>query len=148
MTIPKYTNCKTQNRADWHCHILPNLDDGAKDLADSLAIAEILAKAGFSEVHCTPHSISGAYEASPVRIRQATRKLQEAIDGAGIPLQSIMVFTALPPPPPIPITLIFALWSILSSNSNICYPLFVKNHAKLPSKEIRKTLQATLSSCV
>jgi len=77
----------TQNRADWHCHILPTLDDGAKDMTESLAIAAILAKAGFSEVHCTPHSISGAYEASPVRIRQATRKLQEAIDRAGIPLR-------------------------------------------------------------
>jgi len=87
MTITQNSKLKTQNWADWHCHLLPNLDDGAKDLADSLAIAEILAKAGFSEVHCTPHSISGAYEASPERIRQATRKLQEAIDGAGIPLR-------------------------------------------------------------
>ena len=86
MTIPQNSKLKTQNCSDWHCHILPNLDDGAKDLNESLAIAEILAEAGFSEVHCTPHSISGAYEASPVRIRQATMELQEALDKAGIPL--------------------------------------------------------------
>ena len=78
---------KTQNWADWHCHFLPNLDDGAKDMTESLAIATILAEAGFSEVHCTPHAISGAYEASPVLIRQATLELQEALDREGIPLR-------------------------------------------------------------
>ncbi|MDD2335753.1 MAG: phosphoesterase [Geobacteraceae bacterium] len=87
MTIPQNSTLNTQNRSDWHCHILPGLDDGAKDLPESLAIAEVLVESGFSEVHCTPHSISGAYEASPVRIRQATLELQEAMDKAGIPLR-------------------------------------------------------------
>lgn len=77
----------TQIWTDCHCHILPNLDDGAKDLCESLAIAAILTEFGFSKVHCTPHSISGAYEASPVRVRQATLELQEALDKAGIPLR-------------------------------------------------------------
>ncbi len=85
--ITQNSKLKTQNWADWHCHILPLLDDGAKDLPESLAIAAILAEAGFSAVHCTPHSISGAYEASPVRIRQATLELQEALDKEGIPLR-------------------------------------------------------------
>lgn len=87
MTIPQNSKLKTQNRSDWHCHILPNLDDGAKDLPESLAIAEVLVESGFSEVYCTPHSISGSYEASAVRIRQATQELQEAMDKAGIPLR-------------------------------------------------------------
>jgi len=91
MTIPKNTNCKTQHRADWHCHILPNLDDGAKNMTESLAIATILAEAGFSEVHCTPHAMSGAYEASPNLIRQATLELQEAPAAA----QYEPVFTVL-----------------------------------------------------
>jgi len=85
--VTQNSKLKTQHRSDWHCHLLPNLDDGAKDLPESLAIATILAEAGFHEVHCTPHSISGAYEASPVRIRQATLELQEALDKAGIPLR-------------------------------------------------------------
>jgi protein-tyrosine phosphatase len=84
--ITQNSKLKTQNWSDWHCHILPLLDDGAKDLPESLAIAAILTEAGFSAVHCTPHSISGAYEASPVRIRQATQELQEALDKEGIPL--------------------------------------------------------------
>jgi protein-tyrosine phosphatase len=84
--VTKNSKLKTQNRSDWHCHILPGIDDGARDLSESLAIAAVLAEAGFSEVHCTPHSISGAYEASPVRVRQATSELQEALDKAAIPL--------------------------------------------------------------
>jgi len=72
---------------DYHCHILPGLDDGAKDMAEALAIAGVLAEAGFTKVHCTPHTILGAYEASPVRVRQAVIELQEAINREGIPLR-------------------------------------------------------------
>jgi len=85
--VTQHSTLNTQHWADWHCHLLPNLDDGAKDTADSLAIAAILAEAGFSQVHCTPHSISGAYEASPMQIRQAVDELQEAVDREGIPLR-------------------------------------------------------------
>ncbi|MRR54283.1 MAG: phosphoesterase [Deltaproteobacteria bacterium] len=87
MSTTPHVKGYTQNWVDCHCHILPNLDDGAKELSESLAIAAILVEAGFSEVHCTPHSISGAYEASPVRVRQTTLELQEALDKAGIPLR-------------------------------------------------------------
>ncbi len=87
MTAAHHLKGNTQNWADCHCHILPNFDDGAKNLSESLAIAAILAEAGFSEVHCTPHSISGAYEASPARVRQTTLELQEVLEKAGIPLR-------------------------------------------------------------
>lgn len=40
---------------DWHCHILPGLDDGAADMEQSLAMAAALATAGFRTVYCTPH---------------------------------------------------------------------------------------------
>lgn len=74
---------------DFHSHILPGIDDGAADLAEALAIARILAEAGFSEVHCTPHSIPGAYEAGPVRIRAAVEDLSREIERAGIPLRLV-----------------------------------------------------------
>ncbi len=40
---------------DMHCHLLPGVDDGAGDLASSLAMAEKLAGIGFSHVCATPH---------------------------------------------------------------------------------------------
>jgi protein-tyrosine phosphatase len=40
---------------DLHCHILPGLDDGARDLTDSLAMARVAAADGIRTVCATPH---------------------------------------------------------------------------------------------
>jgi protein-tyrosine phosphatase len=79
----------TQHFIDCHSHILPAIDDGAADLAESLAMARVLAGAGFGEVHCTPHSLPGAYEAAPVLIRRAVDELSRELDRAGIPLRLV-----------------------------------------------------------
>ncbi|MRR34481.1 hypothetical protein EG829_07235, partial [bacterium] len=79
----------TQNYIDCHSHLLPGIDDGAADLGEALAIARVLAEAGFGEVHCTPHSIPGAYEAAPDRIRRAVAELSRELDRAGIPLRLV-----------------------------------------------------------
>lgn len=71
---------------DFHSHILPGLDDGAADLAESLAMAELMAAAGFREVHATPHAIPGSYEAAPVAVRRAVEELSGALEREGIPL--------------------------------------------------------------
>lgn len=71
---------------DWHCHILPGLDDGARSLSEAIEIAGILSARGFTEVYCTPHAIRGLYDNTPVLVRQAVVDLQAAIDSAGIVL--------------------------------------------------------------
>lgn len=40
---------------DWHSHILPGMDDGSKDVAESLAMLEQLATQGMKTVIATPH---------------------------------------------------------------------------------------------
>ncbi|HEX8753495.1 MAG TPA: CpsB/CapC family capsule biosynthesis tyrosine phosphatase [Solirubrobacterales bacterium] len=40
---------------DLHCHILPGIDDGARDAADSLAMARVAAADGIAAVCATPH---------------------------------------------------------------------------------------------
>ena len=40
---------------DMHCHILPGVDDGARDLRESLAMAQAAQAAGITEIVCTPH---------------------------------------------------------------------------------------------
>jgi protein-tyrosine phosphatase len=40
---------------DLHCHLLPGVDDGPRDLAGSLALAEKLEEFGFTQVCATPH---------------------------------------------------------------------------------------------
>lgn len=40
---------------DRHCHILPGVDDGARDLNESLAMLEAAKKVGITSIVCTPH---------------------------------------------------------------------------------------------
>jgi protein-tyrosine phosphatase len=72
---------------DYHCHILPGVDDGAATLDEALAIARLLAAAGFTSVHCTPHCIRGLYEPTPEQVRTAVAELQTQIDRAAIQLR-------------------------------------------------------------
>ena len=40
---------------DMHCHILPDVDDGADDLQESLAMVQAAKSVGITEIVCTPH---------------------------------------------------------------------------------------------
>ena len=44
-----------KGRTDWHCHILPGVDDGFKSMEDSLAALARYEQIGFKEVWLTPH---------------------------------------------------------------------------------------------
>jgi len=46
---------------DIHSHILPGIDDGPKDLAESLELISKIKKMGFSKIIGTPHTYSGLY---------------------------------------------------------------------------------------
>lgn len=72
---------------DYHCHILPGIDDGAKDLAESLEMARLLARAGFREVCCTPHCIRGGYDTTPGQVQEGVAELEEALNEEGIGLR-------------------------------------------------------------
>lgn len=47
---------------DLHCHILPGIDDGAKDLDESLKMCELARKDGINTIVATPHLNPGVYE--------------------------------------------------------------------------------------
>lgn len=50
---------------DVHCHILPGIDDGAKDFKESLTILRKAEKAGITDIILTPHYIRGTkYDAN------------------------------------------------------------------------------------
>ena len=61
---------------DLHCHILPGIDDGALDLADSVAMARIAAGDGIETVCATPH-IRHDHD---VRIPELTGRVAELND--------------------------------------------------------------------
>ncbi len=72
-------------KLDFHSHILPGLDDGARDLDDSLMLASAMKGWGFERVYCTPH-INALYRNTPESIRPAFEQLQEALNTHNIDL--------------------------------------------------------------
>ena len=69
---------------DLHCHLLPGIDDGAPNLATSLAMARIAIADGIKMVACTPHIYPGLYENTGPAIRQAVVDLQARAGRAGM----------------------------------------------------------------
>lgn len=63
---------------DLHCHILPGLDDGPKDIEESLAMAEAGIADGITHLVATPHSSPG-YPFDYPRIRALRDELQSRI---------------------------------------------------------------------
>lgn len=74
-----------QGLVDVHCHILPSLDDGALDLADSLAMARQAADDGIAVVCATPH-IRDDHDVRIEELPARVAELQAAIDGEGVPV--------------------------------------------------------------
>jgi protein-tyrosine phosphatase len=74
---------------DLHCHILPGIDDGARDLEASLAMARRAVEDGIDVIVATPH---WPYESEPTpaaRILELTSELQDELDRAQIPLHLV-----------------------------------------------------------
>lgn len=44
-----------QGFTDWHCHLLPGVDDGVRTMEESLQILSLYEKLGIKEVWLTPH---------------------------------------------------------------------------------------------
>jgi protein-tyrosine phosphatase len=65
------------------------MDDGAADLSQSLAMAELMVAQSVTMVACTPHILPGLYHNTGYAIRQATRHLQQALDREHIPLRLV-----------------------------------------------------------
>ncbi len=70
---------------DLHSHILPGLDDGAKDLENSLAIAQSMADDGVWVVAATPH-VRADFPTTPEAMSDALGRVRAAVTQAGIDL--------------------------------------------------------------
>jgi protein-tyrosine phosphatase len=70
---------------DIHHHLLPGLDDGAKDLQTSIAMARIAARDGITHVVCTPHA-SSQYQYDPQIVDIKLQELRVELEAEEIPL--------------------------------------------------------------
>jgi protein-tyrosine phosphatase len=71
---------------DIHCHILPGLDDGAGDLAETLEMCRIALEAGITGIFATPHLFNGMFNTDRDSIETVYNEVAKALDDAGIPL--------------------------------------------------------------
>ena len=65
---------------DRHSHILFGVDDGLKTLEESLEVLELMERAGFIEVWCTPH-IMEDHPNSSESLQNRFQELQDAYNG-------------------------------------------------------------------
>lgn len=72
---------------DTHIHILPGLDDGAKDIKQALEMARIAVDDGITAVAATPHVLTGAYDNSKEDILSAVKDLTQVLQAEKIPLK-------------------------------------------------------------
>jgi protein-tyrosine phosphatase len=74
------------SHVDLHLHLLPGVDDGARDEAEALSHARRMAAAGIDEAVVTPHVGHPGFPLDPLDVPRRTVALQQALDLAGIPL--------------------------------------------------------------
>ncbi|MFW6171955.1 MAG: tyrosine-protein phosphatase [Planctomycetota bacterium] len=72
--------------ADIHCHVLPQLDDGATSWAESLAMARIAVAEGIRTIVATPHQLGMYSHNRGGIIRGHVSQLQQLLERHRIPL--------------------------------------------------------------
>jgi protein-tyrosine phosphatase len=82
-------NCDSANRfIDLHSHLIPGVDDGCRDVAESLACIRRLEQAGFVGSVCTPHVWPDLYPANaPGTIGTWIQELHVEAQRAGMKYQ-------------------------------------------------------------
>ncbi|PLS01521.1 tyrosine-protein phosphatase [Neobacillus cucumis] len=85
---------------DLHCHILPGIDDGAKDLAESLQMARKAVEQGIHTIVATPHHLNNQFENPKQQILTKVEELNrvlrdEKIDLKILPGQETRVYGEL-----------------------------------------------------
>ena len=71
---------------DIHSHILPGVDDGAKSLDDSLAMARLAVAEGIDTIIATPHHKNGVYENTKSTLVSGVEQLNDQLQIERIPL--------------------------------------------------------------
>ena len=72
---------------DFHCHLLPAVDDGLRSLEETQTAIAGMRALGYLGAVLTPHIYPGVYDNTPDRLREAFHTLRQSIDsGFGLHL--------------------------------------------------------------
>ena len=72
---------------DIHSHILPEIDDGAKHITESIAMAKLVVSEGIHTIIATPHHKNGIFENTKKNILEKVMRLNEALKEEAIDLK-------------------------------------------------------------
>lgn len=75
---------------DIHSHILPNIDDGASNLAEALTMLKMAVDNGVNTQVLTPHIHQGRFDNTKQGIDQTFRQFKEEVDKANIPIKLLL----------------------------------------------------------
>lgn len=75
---------------DCHCHVIPGVDDGSRDLAMSLEMLRLLAQAGARTVVCTSHMYPGRYDNTRESLTAAFDRFVADAAAAGIGVDLVL----------------------------------------------------------
>jgi len=74
-------------KVDVHSHFIPGIDDGAKDLNDSIELISGMKALGYQKVITTPHIMSEYYRNTPEIILSGLEKVREELINREIDIQ-------------------------------------------------------------
>ena len=66
---------------DFHSHILPGIDDGAKNLEQSIAMVNEAKKVGFTKIISTSHYMENYYECNEKNRKELLEQVQKNVNG-------------------------------------------------------------------
>lgn len=72
--------------SDWHCHILPGIDDGAQTEQQSLEMLELYVEMGVKKIVATPHIRADYFKNTKQSIVAAQAKVQALITAHNFPI--------------------------------------------------------------
>jgi len=73
---PKLRDLIPEGFVDIHSHILPGIDDGAKNIEESIKLIDKMEEMGFAKIIGTPHIYPGLYDNTNESIKKSFNKIQ------------------------------------------------------------------------
>lgn len=72
---------------DLHSHLIPGIDDGSKDMNDSIDMIRRFIELGYKKIITTPHVMSDFYKNTPEIILSGLDNLKLELEKQGIPIE-------------------------------------------------------------
>jgi protein-tyrosine phosphatase len=74
-------------KTDMHSHILPGIDDGAKNIETSLELIKGMKQLGYQKLIATPHIMWDMYRNTPETIQEKLEQVRNAVKEEGIDIE-------------------------------------------------------------